>query len=124
MTPYYKINGLNILPFIEDKGLSWEENDIDDANTGRSMDGIMDRAVVARKDKHIIRFRTLDLSEMRVLMNATTATFVTVQTNIHPKRMGDVTLIMYNSSRKGAVFSLTDDTEAAWDPEPLDLIER
>ena len=122
--PFYKVNNVNLLPYLADEGLAWEENDIDASDSGRTLDGKMHRGVVARKDKHSLTFRKLTLSEVRTVLAAVNGTYLTVSTNIHPKKLGTVTIEVYNSSRKGAVYSLEDDGTAYWSLDALSLIER
>lgn len=121
--PYFRVNNVNILPYLTESGLVWEENDIDADGSGRTLDGVMHRGIVARKDKYTLTFRKLTLSEIRTVLNAINTTYMTVETNIHPKK-GTVTQQMYNSSRKGAVFTLDDSNSANWSLDQLSIIER
>ena len=123
--PYYRVNGTDILPLLLEGGFQWAEEDIDQENSGRTtMDGEMHRAVVARKDKHTLSFRELSMDEARSVTSAFNTNFVTVQTNIHPKRSGAVSLVMYNSSRKAAVHYLDEDGNSSWRFEDISIIER
>jgi len=123
--PYYRIKGINILPYLSEGGLSWEENDIDAENSGRTMDGLMHRKIVTIKDKHTLTFRTLDVDEAQIVLNALSGSdYIQIQTNVHPKRRGDITLTMYNSSRKAAVYTLNEDGNSVWTIESVSLIER
>lgn len=121
--PYFRVNNVNILPYLTESGLVWEENDIDADGSGRTLDGVMHRGIVARKDKYTLTFRKLTLSEIRTVLNAINTTYMTVETNIHPKK-GTVNQQMYNSSRKGAVFTLDDSNSANWSLDQLSIIER
>ena len=44
-----KIDGVDIMPYIEQNGIKWQRNDLDGANAGRTMDGIMHRERVSSK---------------------------------------------------------------------------
>ena len=121
--PYYRINGIDVLPYLRDEGLIWEENDIDAENSGRAMNGMMYRGLVARKDKHTLKFRKLSMADAQVVLNALNQEYVTVSTNIHPKS-GTKTITMYNSSRKTGVYTMSDDNTVKWAFEDMSLIER
>lgn len=122
--PFYRIDNVNILPFIAEEGLGWEENDIDSDDSGRTLDGNMDRALIARKEKHTITFKPLTLAESQTVLNAFRAVFVTVTTNIHPRLGGTASFSMYNSSRKAAVWTVDEDGNSVWKLDPFSLIER
>lgn len=123
-TPFYRVNNIDILPYIRDEGLKIEENDLDADGSGRLLDGDMRRRVVARKDKHTIECMPLTTAKANVVMQAlASGEFVEVYTNIHPK-YGTVTKIMYNSSRTAAVFSLDENGSAIWDNISFTLTER
>ena len=126
VVPYYKINDVDMLPYLGDNGIVWEENDIDHENSGRTMDGIMHRKIVATKDKHTISFRALSVTEAQMVLNAITSSgdFMIVETNVHPKRSGNVSLKMYNSTRKAGVFSLDENGNSVWAFDSISLIER
>lgn len=126
MAAYYKINNVDILPYIEDEGLAIEENDIDSEDTGRTLDTLMQRAVRGRKDKHSITCRKLTPEQARIVWNAIgNSEFVTVEMNFHPKFSGTVIKTMYNSSRTAAVWSMDRDTGVyLWSNISFNLIER
>lgn len=120
--PYYNVNNVPFLPYIEDGGLVIEENDLDSEHSGRTLDGVMHRAVVARKDKHTIKCKPLKTAEANVVLNAISgAAFVTVETNIHPK-VGTFSGRMYNSSRTAAVYRVDEDGYAVWTDISFTLI--
>ena len=122
--PYYQINNVDILPFIQDEGLQIEENDIDAEGSGRYLDGEMERRVVARKDKHTIKCMPLSTTNANTVLQAlSSGEFVTVQTNVHPK-YGTVIKTMYNSARTAAVLVLDESGNAVWNNISFTLIER
>ena len=122
--PYYQINNVDILPFIQDEGLQIEENDIDAEGSGRYLDGEMERRVVARKDKHTIKCMPLSTANANTVLQAlSSGEYVTVQTNVHPKH-GTVIKTMYNSARTAAVLVLDESGNAVWNNISFTLIER
>ena len=82
--PYFKINGTDILRFVQEDGMEWSRNDLDNAEAGRTMDGAMHRGRIAIKYKVNIRCLKLYRSEVLTLMNLILPEFVTVETNMHP----------------------------------------
>lgn len=121
---YYKINNVDILPYIISGGIQIEENDIDSQDSGRTLDGMMQRGVVARKDKHYIKCRKLTTAESNIVLQAVSASdFVSVETNIHPKN-GAVVKSMYNSQRTAVVYRKQEDGTWLWDGIEFTLIER
>ena len=122
--PYYRVNGVDILPYIADEGLQIEENDLDADGSGRYLDGDMERRVVARKDKHTIKCMPLTTAQANIVLQAISAgEFIEVQTNVHPK-YGTIIKSMYNSARTAAVFSLDESGRAIWDNISFTLIEK
>ena len=122
--PYYNINGINILPYVDEDGIKWSSNDIDAPSTGRTMDGVMHRAVVDDKDKHEFKLRPLTPEESSPILSAIRNNkFVTVSTNIHPV-FETVTMEMYNSTRNAAVAAIYDDGTVLWKDISFNLIEQ
>lgn len=120
--PYYRVNNVDILPFIIDEGIEWEEEDLDAEGSGRTLDGVMHRTRVASKDQHSIRCKPLTTENANIVLQAVSGSaFVTVSTNIHPK-YGTYTGTMYNSSRVAAVFRIDDDGSVLWDNIAFTLI--
>ena len=120
--PYYRINNVSILPYLTDGGLVIEENDLDAEGSGRTLDGLMHRTVVSRKDKHTIKCKPLKTAEANIVLGAiSSGAFVTVETNIHPKS-GTFSGTMYNSARTAAVYRLDEDGNVLWDNIMFTLI--
>jgi len=62
------INGTDISNLIAFKGLKWSRNDVDGANSGRSLNGNMIRDFVTTKDKLEITCRPLTSAELSALL--------------------------------------------------------
>ena len=122
--PFYRVNGVDMVPYLKEKGFNYDEEDVDADGSGRDLDGDMHRAVVARKDKHTLSFRELETYETRTVLNAFSTQYVQVQLNFHPKISGTVSLTMYNSSRKSAAFSLENDDDGKWEMQDISLIQK
>jgi hypothetical protein len=74
-----KINGLDILPYIEQKGIKWTRNDLDGSNAGRTMDGIMHRERVASKIRLDITCLPLKSEDASLILNAINPEYVEVE---------------------------------------------
>ena len=122
--PYYRVNGIDMVPFLIQGGIVWADEDIDGSDSGRTMDGVMHRELIATKDKHTLRYRELDLDEIRYVKSAFTSQYVTVETNFHPGVAGNLIFTMYNSSRKAATSYLDEEGNARFVMEDISLIER
>ena len=121
--PYFRVNGVNILPFIAEKGLEWTENDIDAPDSGRTLDGLMHRGKVCEKRKVSITCWPLNPVESQIVLNSLTPQYVQVETNIDPK-YGDTVMTMYNSSRPATCLIIDEKGNPKWDGIKFNLIER
>lgn len=74
-----KINGVNILPFVAEKGIKWQRNDIDGPNAGRTMDGEMHRERITSKVRLDITCLPLYSSDAQTVLNAIAAEYVEVE---------------------------------------------
>ena len=72
------VNGVDLVPYIAYNGLEYQLSDIDDPETGRTMDGTMRRGKITDKDKWKLKFRVnLTTAEMSIIINAVTYEFET-----------------------------------------------
>lgn len=122
--PYYRVNGIDMIPFLIEGGIVWADEDIDGSDSGRTMDGVMHRELIATKDKHTLRFRELELDEIRLVKSAFKSQYVIVETNFHPGTAGNLLFTMYNSSRKAATSYLDEEGNARFVMDDISLIER
>lgn len=122
--PYYRVNGIDMIPFLVEGGVVWADEDIDGSDSGRTMDGVMHRELIATKDKHTLRFRELELDEIRLVKSAFKSQYVLVETNFHPGTAGNLIFTMYNSSRKAATSYLDENGNARFVMDEISLIER
>lgn len=113
-----------MIPFLIEGGIVWADEDIDGSDSGRTMDGVMHRELIATKDKHTLRYRELDLDEIRLVKSAFKSQYVLVETNFHPGTAGNLIFTMYNSSRKAATSYLDEEGNARFVMDDISLIER
>ena len=116
-------SAVDMVPYVaHDDGFKWQRYDIDDPNTGRTLDGLMHRGRVATKIRLDIKCRPLTSTELGAVLNAILPEYVTV--TYSDPMYGTVTKTMY-SNNNPAVHALkwTDGTEW-WDGITFPLVER
>lgn len=124
MAVWFKIDGTDIASYIQDGGLSWENNDIDDDDSGRTMDKLMQRGAPEPKDKYIVTCRPLAKAESMLVIGLLKGKrFVTIDTNISPSA-DRVILTMYNSARKNTLRTIYNKEDDTWEGLNFSLIER
>jgi hypothetical protein len=95
------IGSLDITEFIAANGFKWERNDIDSPNSGRDMNGLMRRNIIARKDKMQITCRSLTSAQLRTLFNTLNAANVSVTYTVPGNTTRTATF--YNSKKSAGV---------------------
>lgn len=114
------IGSLDITSWIADSGFKWERNDIDSPNSGRDMNGLMRRNVIARKDKMQITCRSISSSQLNQLLTALTSATVSVTYTVPGETSRTATF--YNSKKAaGVVQDIGGST--IYDGVSFDLIE-
>lgn len=81
-----QINGVDITPFIKNRGVKWTRSDVDGPNAGRSMSGDMIRdrqATKIRWDISCVPLTQEQLSQILTLIEPewVTVTYTDIQTN-------------------------------------------
>lgn len=115
------IDGVDITPYIEKGGVKWQLSDIDSENTGRTMDGTMQRSRVASKVRLDVTCLPLDSDGARTVLNAIYPVFISVQ-YLDPM-YGLTTKTMYSNNRPAAL-RYVEDGKAYWEGISFPLIER
>lgn len=82
--PYFKINGVDILPYVKESGIKWQRNDVESQKAGRTMDAVMHRGRVAIKFRADFELLDLHTEDARMIMNLILPEYVEVETNEHP----------------------------------------
>lgn len=114
-----KINGVNMLPYISQKGIKWTRNDLDGSNAGRTMDGVMHRERVASKVRLDITCLPLSSADAQVVLNAIYPEYVTVE-YVDPMQ-GLVTKTMYSNNTPATYIDTKTDL---WEGITFPLIEQ
>lgn len=122
--PYFKIDDVDIIRFIQGDGLKWERTDIDSPNSKKTMDGTMHRGRVAQKYSAGITCMDMNLEDARTLMKLINPEFVTVETNLHP--IEEIHAAQYYVTKVPATISYIDpDTgESMWTGISFTLSEQ
>lgn len=114
-----KINGTDILRFVEEKGVKWQRNDMDGPNAGRTMDGIMHRERVASKVRLDVTCLPLKTEDAKTVLNAIYPEYVEVE-YLDPMH-GIVTKTMYSNNNPATYMNTQTDL---WEGINFPLIER
>ena len=119
---YFKIDGVDIAPFIAYKGIKWTRNDIDSANAGRTLSGLMNRGRVCMKVKLDVKCRPLKQSEASMLLKLINPEYVNVE-YVDPL-LGERNVQFYSNNVPATFCMQTDDGELYWDDMSFPLVER
>lgn len=122
--PYFKINGTDVLKWVEKGGIKWQRNDVDGSKAGRTMDATMHRGRIAIKFRADIVCIDMNRADELELMNLILPEFVTVETNLHPL-YESVTAQFYSNNVPAVVQMVDPDSgESMWTGITFPLIER
>jgi hypothetical protein len=114
-----KINGLDITPYIEQKGIKWTRNDLDGSNAGRTMDGIMHRERIGSKVRLDITCLPLKSEDAAIVLNAIYPEYVEVEYT--DPMYGRVFKTMYSNNTPATFIDTVTDL---WEGISFPLIER
>lgn len=117
-----KINGVDFIPFIAKQGIKWQRNDIDAPNSGRTMDGMMQRGRVATKIRLDITCRPLMAEEARLVLNTILPEYVSV--DYYDPMSGERHGVTMYSNNNPASFLIEKPEDDWWSGITFPLIER
>lgn len=117
-----KINGEDFMPFIAKQGVKWQRNDIDAPNSGRTMDGMMQRGRVATKIRLDITCRPLTADEARLVLNTILPEYVSV--DYYDPMSGERYGVTMYSNNNPASFLIEKPDDDWWSGITFPLIER
>jgi hypothetical protein len=117
-----KINGVDFMPFIAKQGVKWQRNDIDAANSGRTMDGQMQRGRVATKIRLDITCRPLTAEEARLVLNTILPEYFSV--DYYDPMSGERYGVTMYSNNNPASFLIEKPDDDWWSGITFPLIER
>ena len=113
--------GTNIVPYIANQGLKWQRADIEDANSGRTMDGRLHRGRVATKIRMDITCRPLTAAELNTILNLILPEYITVYYD--DPMYGTVTKTMYSNNNPASFLMKKPDGTEWWSGVTFPLIE-
>lgn len=117
-----KINGVDFMPFIAKQGVKWQRNDIDAANSGRTMDGMMQRGRVATKIRLDITCRPLTAEEAHLVLNTILPEYFSV--DYYDPMIGERYGVTMYSNNNPASFLIEKPDDDWWSGITFPLIER
>ena len=117
-----RINGVDFMPFIAKQGVKWQRNDIDAPNSGRTMDGMMQRGRVATKIRLDITCRPLRAEEARLVLNTILSEYLSV--DYYDPMSGERYGVTMYSNNNLASFLIEKPEDDWWGGITFPLIER
>lgn len=114
-----KIDGVDMTPYIEQKGIKWQRSDLDGSNAGRTMDGLMHRDRVASKIRLDITCLPLPSADAAVVLNAIYPEYVEVEYT--DPMYGHSIKTMYSNNNPATYIDTATDL---WEGITFPLIER
>lgn len=118
----FTVNGVSLINYLAEDGIKWTRNDIEAADAGRTLDGVMHRGRVASKVRLDVKCRPLTSSEVMVVLRAILPEYVTVR-YIDPQD-GSITKTMYSNNIPSLCATVNPDGTALWKGIEFPLIER
>lgn len=116
------IDGTDITPLIAYNGLKWSRYDVDGANAGRNINGIMIRDRVGTKIRLDIKCHLLTSEEHENLMRLLMPEFV--QVTYEDPVYGLVTKTMYANNHSSTFQIKKNSGEEYWGDVSFPLVER
>lgn len=117
-----KINGVDMLPYVEAKGIKWQRSDLESSNAGRTMDGLMHRGRVATKIRLDITCMPLKSADASKVLKAIYPEYVEVE---YTDPMDGLCLkTMYSNNNPATLVCVQRDGSELWEGITFPLIER
>ena len=118
----FKIDGVDMLPYVAHQGIKWQRNDLDSSTAGRTLDGVLHRGRIATKIRLDITCRPLKSTEASVVLNAIYPEFVQVEYT--DPMYGVVTKTMYANNNPATHMLLQEDGTEWWNGITFPLVEK
>lgn len=114
-----RIDGVDMMPYIRQKGIKWTRSDLDGPNAGRTMDGTMYRDRITEKVRLDITCLPLTAEEAALVLNAIYPEYIQVEYT--DPMEGVVTKTMYANNIPATYIDTSTDL---WEGIVFPLIER
>jgi len=118
----FKVDGIDMTPYLAYQGFKWSRNDVDAPETGRTLDGMMQRTRVSTKVRLDITCRPLTAEEASIVLTAIMPVWVQVQ-YLDPQVGAVVTKTMY-ANNNPASYMINKGGKAYWNGITFPLVER
>lgn len=118
----FKINNIDICPYVAHGGFKWQRSDVDAPGTGRDLTGTLRRNRVATKIRLDITCRPLTLQECSIVLSAIMPESVSV-TFTDPQEGTEVTKTMYSNNNPASHCITKKDGTEWWNGITFPLIE-
>ena len=119
---HFVIDGYDIAKIVKSKGLKWTRNDIDSANAGRTLSGLMNRGRVTTKIK-------IEITCVPVAQNIAQKVLALIYPqylNVHyiDPMLGERSVQFYSNNVPSTFNSQATDGSLLWDDISFPLVER
>ena len=123
MHGFIVIDGVDITPYLEDKGFTWNRSDLDSEESKRLLSGDLQRHFIARKHFLNVKCRPLKTSEASIVLAAIEPPSLEV-TYLDPRAGDYVSRRMYANNIPAQVMVIDPDTgEIYWEGIAFQLTE-
>ena len=116
------INGVDFIPYIAPRGVKWQRSDVEASNSGRTLDGQMQRGRVATKIRLDVTCRPLTATEAKLVLNTIFPEYLTV--DYYDPMFGYRSGVVMYSNNNPASFLMTKPDDDWWSGITFPLIER
>ena len=117
------IDGVDMTPYIANRGIKWQRSDLDAPGAGRSLDGKLMRSRVASKIRLDVTCRPMSAEEVCVVLTAIMPEWVQVKYT-DPQLGKDVTKTMYSNNNPASYLMRKPDGTEYWEGITFPLIEQ
>jgi len=119
----FTVNGVDITPYIANKGLKYTRNDIDGPNAGRMQSGEMFRDRKAVKVRWDVTCIPLTSTQLQTILTAIYPEFISV-TYTDPMTGLNVSKTMYSNNVPSQYLMLKTDGTEYWSGLVFPLVEK
>lgn len=117
------IDGVDMTPYIANRGVKWQRSDVDAASAGRDLSGKLMRSRVATKIRLDVTCIPLAADKASIVLTAIMPEWVTV-TYTDPQLGRNVTKKMYSNNNPASYLMKRPDGTEYWDGITFPLIEQ
>lgn len=119
---YIRVNGMDIMPYLDENGFKWSRNDLDSSDAGRTLDGIMHRGRITTKARLDLTFKPLPEEQMHTVMQLLYPEYVTVEYS--DPLFGERSARMYSNNINTTLRVSYNARKGLWNSFSAPLIER